>query len=87
MHYFVSILVLQSNRRLVALLLLSYRCFTTINVMWVFLMLPWVCLLCVIVVFPYHTLLLCPVLLKGLILIEFSLLLWALPVSNKMTEL
>ena len=33
MHYFVSILVLQSSsRKLVALLLLSYRCIVTIKV-------------------------------------------------------
>ena len=54
MHYFVSILVLQ-KRKLVALLLLSYRCIATVNVLWLFLMVPWVGLQCVIVVFPDHT--------------------------------
>ena len=38
---------------LVALLVLSYRCILTINVMW--LTVPWVGLQCVIVVFPDHT--------------------------------
>ena len=41
--------------KLVALLLLSYRCIFTIIVMWPFLMEPWVGLQCVIVVFPDHT--------------------------------
>ena len=64
MHYFVSILVLQSplkgKRKLVALLVLSYRCIVTINVLWLFLRVLWVGLQCVIVVFPDHThLLLC----------------------------
>ena len=39
----------------VALLLLSYRCIVTINVLWLFLTVPWVGLYCVIVVFPDHT--------------------------------
>ena len=43
------------KRKLVALLLLSYRSFVTINVLWLFLMVPSVCLLCVILVFPDHT--------------------------------
>ena len=57
MHYFVSILVLQSSWRgstLVVLLLLSYICIVTINVLWLFLMVPWVGLQCLIVVFPDH---------------------------------
>ena len=37
------------------LLLLSYRCFVTVNVMWLFLMVPCVGLQCVIVVYPDHT--------------------------------
>ena len=46
MHYFVSILVLQSSRRerereLVDLFLLSYRCLITVNVLWLFLAMPW----------------------------------------------
>ena len=58
MHYFSSILVLQSywsKRKLVALLLLSYRCIDTINVLWLFLVVPWVGLQNVVVVFPDNT--------------------------------
>ena len=40
---------------MVTLLLLSIRCFVTINVLWLFLSVPWVCLIFVIVVFPDHT--------------------------------
>ena len=40
---------------LVALLLLSYACLVTINVLWLFIMVTWVGLQCVIVVFPDHT--------------------------------
>ena len=40
---------------MVALLLLSYRCIVTINVLRLFLTLPWVGLQYVIVVFPDHT--------------------------------
>ena len=40
------------------MLLLSYRCIVTINVLWLFLTVPWVGLQCVIVVFPGHTVLL-----------------------------
>ena len=48
------------NDKLVALLLLSYRCIVTVNVLWVFLMVLWVGLQCVIVVYSDHThLLLC----------------------------
>ena len=43
------------KRKVVALLVLSYRCIVTINVLWLFLMVPWVGLLYVIVVFPDHT--------------------------------
>ena len=48
---------LKRKRKLVALLLLSlsYRCIVTINVLWLFLTLPWVGLQCVIVVFLDHT--------------------------------
>ena len=46
---------LKGKRKLVALLLLSYRCIVTINVLWLFLTVPWVGLHCVIVVFPVHT--------------------------------
>ena len=40
---------------MVALLLLSYRCLVTVNVLWLFLTTLWVGLQCVIVVFPDHT--------------------------------
>ena len=48
-------IILKRNIKLVALLLLSYRCSVTTNVLWLFLMVPWVGLQCVIVVFPDHT--------------------------------
>ena len=40
---------------MVALLLLSYRCIVTINVLWLFLTVPWDSLQCVVVVFPDNT--------------------------------
>ena len=59
MHYFLSILVfaiiLKRNRKLVALLLLTYRCIVTINFLWLFLTVPLVGLHYVIVVVPDHT--------------------------------
>ena len=48
-------IILKRKRKLGALLLLSYRCVVTINVMWLFLAVLWVGLQCVIVVFPDHT--------------------------------
>ena len=48
-------IILKRRRKLVALLLLSYRCNVTINAMWLFLTLPWADLQCVIVEFPDHT--------------------------------
>ena len=48
-------IILKRKRKLVALLLLSYRCIVTINVLWLFLTVPWVGLKRVIVVFPDHT--------------------------------
>ena len=48
-------IMLKRKRKLVALLLLSYRCVVTINVLWLFLALPWCGLQCVFVVFPDHT--------------------------------
>ena len=48
-------IILKRKRKLVALLLLSYRCIVTINVLWLLLTLTWVGLQCVIVVFPDHT--------------------------------
>ena len=47
-------IILKRKRKLVALLLLSYGCLVTVNVLWPFLALPWVGLRCVIVVFPDH---------------------------------
>ena len=43
------------KRELVALLLLSYGCLATVNVLRLFLTVPWVGLCCVIVVFPDHS--------------------------------
>ena len=48
-------IILKRKRKLVALLLLSYRCFAIINVLWLFLTVPWAGLQCVIVVLPDHT--------------------------------
>ena len=45
-------------RELVALLLLSFECLATVNVQWLFLMVPWVGLQFVILVVPAHTYLL-----------------------------
>ena len=53
-HYSFAI-ILKRKRKLVALLLLSYRCTVTINVLCLFLTVPWVGLQYVIVVFPDHT--------------------------------
>ena len=47
-------IIMKRKIKLVALLL-SYRCFVTSNVPWLFLMVTWVGLQCVIVVFPDHT--------------------------------
>ena len=48
-------LILKRRRKLIALLLLSYRCIVTINVIWLFLTVTRVGLQFVIVVFPDHT--------------------------------
>ena len=48
-------IIVKRKRKLVALLLLSYRCIVTVNVRWLFLTVPWVGLQCVIVVFLDHT--------------------------------
>ena len=48
-------IILKRKKKLVALLLLSYRCFVSINVLWLFLTATWVGLQSVIVVFPDHT--------------------------------
>ena len=49
------VIILKRKRKLVALLLLSYRCFITVNIMWIFLMVLWVGMHCKIVVFPDNT--------------------------------
>ena len=48
-------IILKRKRKLVALLLLSYICIGTINVLWLFLAVLWVGLQCEIVVFSDHT--------------------------------
>ena len=48
-------IILKRKRKLVAMLLLSYRCIVTINIMWLLLTVPWVGLQFVIVVFPDPT--------------------------------
>ena len=48
-------IILKRKRKLFALLLLSYRCIVTINVLWLFLTVPWDGLQYVIVVLPDHT--------------------------------
>ena len=48
------VIILKRKRKLVTLILLSYRCIVTVNVLWLFLAVPWVGLQCVIMVFPYH---------------------------------
>ena len=52
--FLVSIIV-KRKREQVVLLLLSYGCLVTVNVLWLFLTVPWVGLQCAIVVFPDHT--------------------------------
>ena len=48
-------IIFTRNRELVALLLLSFRCLVTVNVLRPFLTVSWVGMQCVIVVFPDHT--------------------------------
>ena len=48
-------IILTRKRELVALLLLSFICLVTVKSLWMCLMVPWVCLPCVIVVFPDQT--------------------------------
>ena len=59
-HAFLCVLtsftiILKRKRELGAFLLLSYRCLVTVNVLCLFLTVPWIGLQCVIVVFPDHT--------------------------------
>ena len=49
------VIILNRKRKLVAFLLLSYRCNATINILWLFPKVPLVDLQCVIAVFPDHT--------------------------------
>ena len=51
----VCLCIANRKRKLVALLLLSYRCIVTLNVLWLFLTVPWVGLERMLVVFPDHT--------------------------------
>ena len=53
--HFSFAIILKRKRKLVALLSLSYRCIVTINVLWLFLTVPWDGLQYVIVLFPDHT--------------------------------
>ena len=58
MHYSVHssfAINLKMKRKLVALLVLSHSCIVTINILWLFLMVLWVGLQCMIVVIPEHT--------------------------------
>ena len=48
-------IILTRKRELFALFLLSFGCLVTVNVLYFFLMVQWVCLQFVIVVFPDHT--------------------------------
>ena len=48
-------IILKRKRKLVSLLLLSYRRIVTVDVLWLFLTVPWVGLQHLIVVFPDHT--------------------------------
>ena len=48
-------IILRGKRDLDALLLLSYGSLVTLNVLRFFLIVPWVGLLCMIMVFPDHT--------------------------------
>ena len=48
-------IILKRKKKLVALLLLSYKCIVTMNALLLFLTVPWAGLQCVIVVFPDHT--------------------------------
>ena len=53
-----SCAIILMRRELVALLLLSFGCLITVNVLWLFLTVPWAGLQFVMVVFPDHSLLL-----------------------------
>ena len=53
--HFCFAIILARRRELVALLLLSFGCLVTVNVLWLFITLPWVGLQFVVVVFSDHT--------------------------------
>ena len=60
MHYLLRVLsnfviILTRKRELVAFLKLSFLCLVTVDVLWLFFMVPWVGLQFVIVVFSDHT--------------------------------
>ena len=48
------VIILKRKRELVALFLLSNGCLVIVNVLWLFFVVPWIVLQCVIVVFPDH---------------------------------
>ena len=48
-------IILKRKRKLVGLRLMSYGCLVTVNVLGLFLAVPWAGMRCVIVVFPDHT--------------------------------
>ena len=52
---FLFSITLKRKRELIALHLLSFGCLVIVNVLWLFLMVLWDGLKCVIVVFPDHT--------------------------------
>ena len=73
-------IILKRKRKLVAFLLLSYRCIVTLNIVWLFLTVPWVGLQYVVVVFPDHShLLLASVRSKAVVLLLFIHCLLLLP--------
>ena len=55
LYPFSFAIITTRKRELVALLVLSFGCLVTVNVLWFFLTVPWVGLKFVIVVFPNHT--------------------------------
>ena len=55
MSFLVFAIILPRKRELVAMLLLSFGCLVTVNILWLFLMVLWAGLQCVIVVYPDHT--------------------------------
>ena len=47
--------ILKRKKKLIALLLLSYKCLVTVNALWLFLTVHGIGMWCMIVVFPDHT--------------------------------